>query len=114
MKPLATITIDIKGRPWQFLLFSDKAFNKKHNAAGESDNAAMTMQSLYEVHFRKSDWSAIAIKHEIGHILHFATLSSSSELTADQTVETMCEIIGEHAEEIVFWAARVTDRFLQH
>ena len=113
MKCLTSITLNIKGRDWKFSLCSDKVFNKIYNPDDEG-NAAMTIQGTKEVHFRKSDWSGIAIKHEIGHILHFSTLSSSSELTADQTVEIMCELIGEHAEEIVLWASQVTERFLNH
>lgn len=113
MKPLTSISLDIKGRSWCFKLFTDRAFNKLHNPDDEG-NAAMTIPGTREVHFRKSDFSGIAIKHEIGHILHFSTLSSSSELTADQTVEIMCELIGEHAEEIILWASQVIERFLNH
>lgn len=113
MKPLASITINIKGRDWTFKLLSDRVFNKQHNPEDEG-NAAMTLQSKYEVHFRKSDWSPNAIKHEIGHVLHFASLVGSSDLSAEDSVELMCEIIGEHTEEILLWSNRITERFLNH
>ena len=112
MKPLANIILQIKGRDWNFILYTDKAFNKLHNDDDSADDCAMTIVGTREVHFRKSDWSGVAIAHEIGHILHFASLVSSSEMSAHDTVELMCEIIGEHAEEIVLWKSRVVERFL--
>lgn len=112
MKPLVNIILHVKGRDWNFILYTDKAFNKFHNNDGGSDNCAMTITGAREVHFRKSDWSGVAIAHEIGHILHLASLVSSSEMSPDDTVELMCEIIGEHVEEIVLWKSRVVERFL--
>lgn len=110
MKPIASIVLKIKGREWTFLLLHDKAFIKIHG----DDAMAMTIPGKYEVHFRKSDWSTVAIKHEIGHILHFASLVSSSEMSTEDIVELMCEIIGEHCEEIILWTNRVVERFLNH
>jgi hypothetical protein len=112
MKSLASISLDIKGRSWNFILYPDRTYNKLHNSEEGSDSCAMTLQGTREVHFRKSDFNGIAILHEIGHILHFASLVSSSEMSAHDTVELMCEIIGEHAEEMVMWKAKVLDRFL--
>ena len=113
MKHLTAMTINIKGRDWTFRLFSDKVFNKVYNPNDE-DNAAMTLQNKYEVHFRKGDWSPNTIKHELGHVLHFASLVGSSALSAEDSIELMCEIIGEHTEEILLWSNRIAENFLNH
>ena len=113
MKYLSKLSILVKGRDWQFILLSDRVFDKMYNANDEG-NAAMTVQAKYEVHFRKSDWSPNTIKHEIGHILHFASLVGSSDLSVDDAIELMCEIIGEHTEEILLWSNRVAENFINH
>jgi len=113
MKYLSKISIQIKGRDWQFILLPDKLFDRMYNKEDEG-NAAMTLQAKYEVHFRKSDWSPNTIKHEIGHILHFASLVSSSDLSVEDAIELMCEIIGEHSEEILLWSSRVSENFINH
>ena len=113
MKHLTSIVISIKGKEWHFRLFSDRVFNKVHNPEDEG-NTAMTIQAKYEAHFRKSDWLPSTIKHEIGHILHFASLTGSSDLSAEASIELMCELIGEHTEEILLWSSRVTENFLNH
>jgi hypothetical protein len=108
IKTITNLVLSIKGRSWNFILLTDKTFNKLH---GE-ENTAMTIFGDNEVHFRRSDWSKSAISHEIGHVLHSSSLTSSSELTVEQTAELFCEIIGEHVEEINLWATRVSERFL--
>lgn len=111
MKSLATITINIKGRDWSFHLLTDRVFDKLHNPEDE-DAIAMTIPHQYTVHFRRSDWTPRSSLHEIGHILHFASLVGSSDLSAADSVELMCEIIAEHNEELTLWSSRITDRFL--
>jgi hypothetical protein len=114
MKPIFSITLLIKGRDWTFNLFTDKAFNKLHNPNGDENNAGMTLPYSYEVHFSKSAWCPVDIRHEIGHILYFMSLNGSSEHDAGQVEESMCEIIGHHAPEIIMWSDRVAERFLNY
>jgi hypothetical protein len=113
VKAISQITLNIKGRDWTFKLLTDKQFNKLHNKEDEG-NTAMTIQSDYEVHFRKSDWSIATIRHELGHTLHMSSLVGSSDLTVSDTVELMCEIIGEHTDEIVLWSVRIAEKFINH
>jgi hypothetical protein len=115
MKCLTQITIPIKGRNWNFMLFSDRAFDKLHNSDPENnDNAGMTIFSQYEVHFPKSEWDLVDIRHEIGHILKFMCNTTSAELDSNQTEELMCEIIGNHGQEICMWADQIAERFLNY
>lgn len=114
MKPLASIILLIKGREWTFKLFSDRAFNKLHNIEGNENNAAMTIPTMYEVHFAKSDWCMVDIRHELGHVLYAMTQTASASHDPDQVEETMCEIIGQNAPEIILWSDRIAERFFNY
>ena len=113
MKPLASITINVKGRDWTFKLFTDRAFDKLHNPNDEG-NAAMTLPTKYEVHFAKSEWDLIDIRQELGHLFAYMSRTSSAELSAEQTEELMCEIVAHHATEIILISDRVAERFLNY
>jgi hypothetical protein len=113
MKALASIILDIKGRPWTFKLFTDKSFDKMHNPNDEG-NAAMTLASKYEVHFAKSEWDLVDIRHEVGHCFKTMSNTGSSELDAEQTEELMCEIIGHHCTEIILVSDKVAECFLNY
>lgn len=113
MKPLTSIVLSIKGRNWTFKLFTDKAFDKLHNPNGE-DNAGMTVFSQYEVHFPKSEWDTIDIRHEVLHIFKFMCNTGSATLDPDQTEELLCEIFGNNGIEMCLIADRVAERFLNY
>lgn len=108
---MGSITIDIKGRTWTFALIADKRFDKLYNSEG-SNAVAMTLSATYTVHFRKSDWDAVAIKHELLHVLFNMSLTGSADLTPLDVEEVCAEIVGHHSEEIILWASRITERFL--
>lgn len=108
---MSDITINIKGRDWKFVLMPDKRFDKIHNS-NDDGNVAMTCPTIYEVHFRKSDWDPATIRHEILHVLFNMSLVGSAELTATQVQETCAEIVGQHSIEIVLWSDRITEKFL--
>lgn len=108
---MAEITIDIKGRPWSFKLLPDKRFDKLHNP-GEVENAAMTVPTTYECHFRRSDWDVVTIRHELLHVLYNMSLTGSANLDPIQVEETCAEIVAHHATEIILWSDRITERFL--
>lgn len=115
MKPLVSITLSIKGRPWTFKLFSDRVFDKIHNSDPDpekNNNGAMTVPIHHEVHFPKSEWSVLDIRHELGHVFKFECNTESSVLDADQTEELMCEIIGTHAQEICLLSDQIANKFL--
>jgi hypothetical protein len=105
-----SITLPIKGRDWEFILLSDKVFDKMHNE-DDGSRAGITMPNQYQCHFRKSDWSLKDIRHELGHALYHMCLTSSSDLTPEQVEETMCQIIGEHTPEIMMWCDRISEKF---
>lgn len=105
-----TVTLDIKGRSWTFILMSDAKFDKINNPEGEA-HTAMTVQRQYEVHFKKSEWTVIDIRHEIGHILYYMNQTDTADLKPDDVEEVMCQIIGHNAPEIVTWADRVAEKF---
>ena len=107
---MLTITIKIKGRPWNFTLITDRKFDKLHNE-DDGGRTAVTLTNQYEVHFKKSEWCVKDIRHELGHVLYIMSLTGSVGLTPDQVEETMCEIIGEHCSEIVMWSDRIAEKF---
>jgi len=113
MKPLAHIDIKVKGRLWKFMLLTDRSYNKLHNPNGESSNA-MTIPSRYEVHFPKSSWNIVDIRHELSHCFYSMSAVNSSDLTPDQVEETMCSIFGYHAPEMVMLADRVAECFFNY
>lgn len=108
---MATIVLPIKGRDWTFSLIPDKRFDKLYNSDGGSA-VAMTVSNTYTVHFRKSDWDTVAIKHELLHVLFNMSLTGSADLTPLDVEEVCAEIVGHHAEEILLWTSRITERFL--
>jgi hypothetical protein len=108
---MADVTIDIKGRPWKFVLLPDKRYDKLYNEDPEDMSAAITLPGIYEVHFRKSDWDIVTIRHEIMHVLYNASLVSSADLKIHDVQEICAEIVGQHASEIVVWSDRVAQRF---
>ena len=112
MKSVTSITILVKGREWKFSLLSDRVFDKLHNSEPENDqNGAMTLPPKYEVHFPKSSWNIIDIRHELGHVFYTMADVGSSNLTPDQVEETMCTIIGQNHAEIGLIADRVAECF---
>lgn len=113
MKAMASIVIQIKGKPWTFKLVSDRVFNKVHNPEGES-NTGMTVFSRYEVHFSKSEWDLVDIRHELMHVYFFMSNTGSAELDALQTEETMCEIFGHNGLEICMVADSIAECFLNY
>lgn len=114
MKHLASITRNIKGREWTFKLLSDRVFDKIHNPEGTEGNTGMTIFSRYEVHFSKSEWDLIDLRHEISHIYFFMSNTGSADLSALQTEETMCEIFGTHGLEMCLLADNVAECFLNY
>ena len=111
---MSNITLSIKGRDWAFILMADKRFDKLHNNQDNQDglNTAMTVGTTYEVHFRKSNWDLITIRHEIFHVLYNMSLSGLAELTPSQVEEMSAEIVGHHLPEIGLWQDRIAERFL--
>lgn len=113
MKHIAQLSIDIKGRPWHFKLFSDRNFDKMHNDE-EMSTGAITIPSKYEVHFSKSTWDLNFIRHEIFHIFYAMSEVASSDLTPDQVEETMCSIGGAYLQDIALISDRVAECFFNH
>lgn len=117
MKILASTQIKIKGRPWKFILMTDRAFDKLHNSnedEADNQNAAMTISTKYEVHFPKSYWNIIDIRHELTHCYYAMAGVNSSELTTLQVEETLCEIVGKDGPEIMMNADRVAECFFNY
>lgn len=113
MKHLAVADIKVKGRLWKFILMTDRAFDKLHNANG-GQNAAMTISTKYEVHFPKSCWDIVNIRHELGHVFYTMSSVNSSDLTPLQVEETMCSIFGSHGPEMMLIADRVAECFFNY
>ena len=109
---MSQVRIDIKGREWTFMLLPDKRFDKLHPRDDGGSNVAMTVFANYEVHFKKSTWDLITIRHEIFHILYAAGLTSSATLSNDDVEEISAEIVGHHTPEIILWSDRIAEKFL--
>lgn len=108
---MSEISINIKGRDWRFLLLPDKRFDKIHNPSDDG-NVAMTLPTQYEVHFRRSDWDAATIRHEMLHVLYNMSLVGSANLDVTDVQEICAEIVGQHLPEMVLWTDRIIEKFL--
>lgn len=109
---MSSITLQIKGRDWKFALLPDRRYDKLYNSAEGDHSAAITLPTVYEVHFRKSDWDIVTIRHELLHVLYNMSLVSSTSLTPDDVQELCAEIVGHHCSEIILWSDRIAERFL--
>jgi hypothetical protein len=109
---MSSITLEIKGRPWSFSLLPDKRYDKLYNTGPEDASVAMTLANQYVVHFRKSDWDIITIRHELLHVLYNMSLVSSTNMSTDDVQELCAEIVGHHTLEIALWSDRIAERFL--
>lgn len=105
-----SISLEIKGRSWTFVLVGDKSFDKQHNEDG-GERPAVTMPNQYLVHFRKSDWCITDIIHELGHVLFSMSDVESANLTPDQVEEMMCQIIAKNYFDIGRWASLIAEKF---
>lgn len=106
----SSIVLEIKGRPWTFILMPDKTFDKLHNQNGELQTG-MTIASQYEVHFRKSDWCIVDIRHELGHVLKIMTHTNSVDMTPDDMEEHMCELYASNFADVGVWTDRISEKF---
>jgi len=109
---MSTISLNIKGRDWRFVLIADKRYDKLHNINPDDSSAAITLPTTYEVHFRKSDWDIVTIRHELLHVLYNMSLVSSTSMTPEDVQELCAEIVGHHSSEIIVWSDRIAERFL--
>jgi hypothetical protein len=111
---MTDITLDVKGRKWKFVLVPDKRYDRQHNSSEPDDGSvAITLPDLNEVHFKKSTWDIITVRHELAHVLYNMSLVSSSDLKPGQVEETFAEIIGHHCSEIIFWSDQIAHRFMK-
>jgi len=110
---MTDITLDIKGRKWKFVLVPDKRYDRQHNPGPEDDSVAITLPDLTEVHFKKSSWDMVTIRHELAHVLFNLSLVSSASLTPDQVEETFAEIIAHHCSEIIVWSDQIAHKFMK-
>jgi hypothetical protein len=110
MKNKTSITLEIKGRTWEFILINDKTFDKHHNPNDEH-RTAMTLPNQYCVHFRKSDWCFEDIVHELGHVLFHMSENHVADLTPDQVEEIMCQIMAKNYFDIGRFAGLIAERF---
>lgn len=109
---MSSISIDIKGRPWSFILMTDKRYDRLHNPDPEELSGAITLPTTYEVHFRRTNWDVITIRHELLHVLYNMSLVSSANLSTEDVQELCAEIVGHHSAEIILWSDRIAERFL--
>lgn len=114
MKHLAMIQKNIKGRNWQFKLLSDRIFDKVHNPEGTENNTAMTVSSKYEVHFSKSEWNLVDIRHELLHVYFHMSNTVAADLTPLQTEETIADIFGHNGPEMCMVADSVAECFFNY
>ena len=110
---MSSIVISIKGRDWKFTLVQDKRYDKLYNSEEEGEgSAAITLPTIYEVHFRKSNWDIVTIRHELLHVLYNMSLVSSTNLSTEDVQELCAEIVAHHCTEIILWSDRIAERFL--
>jgi hypothetical protein len=109
---MSSITIQIKGRDWTFQLLTDRRFDKLYNTDTEDTSGAITLPTVYEVHFRRSNWDIVTIRHELLHVLYNMSLVSSTSLSVTDVQELCAEIVGHHSSEIILWSDRIAEKFL--
>lgn len=112
-KGKVSINLSIKGRDWTFSLLPDRSFDKLYNSdeSKETITTAMTLVGQYEVHFRKSSWTLVDIRHELGHVLYSMDHNNAAGLTPGQVEETMCEIVARNYADIGMWTDRIAEKF---
>lgn len=104
------ISLEIKGRPWKFILMPDKRFDKFHNEDGGL-RTAITLVNQYEVHFKKSEWCIIDIRHELGHVLKAMSHTNSVDLSPGDMEELMCELYASNYADIALWTDKISEKF---
>lgn len=109
---MSNITIPIKGRNWKFTLLTDKRYDRLYNSDPDELSAAITLPAIYEVHFRKSNWDLVCIRHELLHVLYNMSLVSSTSMSTEDVQELCAEIVGHHTLEIALWSDQIAERFL--
>lgn len=109
---MSNIVLSVKGRDWNFILIPDKRYDKLHNHTENDHSMAITLPTVYEVHFRKSDWDLGTIRHELLHVLYAMSLVGSTDLSISDVQEICAEIVGQHTPDVVLWTDRIAEKFL--
>jgi hypothetical protein len=104
------ITLQIKGRDWEFSIIPDKTFDKIHNPNDEG-HSAMTLPNQYKVQFRKSDWCIKDIRHELGHVLKHMSHTGSVDLSAADMEELMCDQYASNYADVGLWTDKIAEKF---
>lgn len=99
-----SITLDIKGVSYEFILQSPQTYKRNHG----SDSAAITYVKDKKVFFRTDEFTNGTIRHEISHVLFAESHTGSSDLSADQVEEVFCEIIA----EMYFQIGQICDKIM--
>lgn len=108
MKHNTHLTLNIKGRNWHFILYTDKQYDKKFKEDDSDDeDCATTDPAENTVYFRRSKFNLPTIRHELMHVVVFSSLVESSDLSRTQMEDLCCEIVGEHGLEICNWAEEI-------
>jgi hypothetical protein len=93
---MSSYTTNVKGTERTFNLLTERTYVKKHG----DESVGMTISNEHVVDIRAGELSFEVVCHELCHIYHFSSLVNSSDLTSEQTVELMCEIMSTHYFEI--------------
>lgn len=86
-----SITIDIKGVPYEFILQSPQTYRRNHG----SDSDAITYTKEKKVYFRRDEFTFRVVLHETCHAYYAESHTASSDLTPDQVEEVFCELLSE-------------------
>lgn len=99
-----SITIEIKGAHYEFILQSPQTYKRNHG----SDSSAITYIKEKKVYFKTDDFTPNVVRHELIHVFVAESHTSSANLTEEQLEELFCEIIAES----YFLIGQICDRII--
>lgn len=94
MKKLKITVLD---NHWTVRLLTPMGYKRLHGV----DSAAITDTEKKTVDLQNGFVSLFVIRHELFHVYVDATMTNSTDLTADQMEEISANIIGTHGEKMI-------------
>lgn len=85
----------ILNKDWRIKVYTESFYIRTHG-----DDSEATTLSTHEIHMREDSLEFCTVLHEIVHAYMFTLYLHSAELSAHQTEEVMCELIGNRWKEL--------------
>jgi hypothetical protein len=106
VKAKSGFRLEVSGHVWEFFSLTKSTYQKKFGraSAGIADGDART------VHFSADQLTIRLIIHELIHVLVFESNTASSNLSAEQMEEAICDIVANNFSQLLNWAMIIYDK----